>query len=193
MARGFKGHHTERTKELLRLANKGKHFSPATEFRKGQVPWNKGLKRRGFQYAYSNSSSTKFKPGHRPKNWLPVGTITIRVDTKTGNPYHLIKIAEPKTWQYLVRHVWENTRGREILPRFVIYHMDGISLNDDPSNLIHIPRAIHINFCKMDIKEFEPNRIRNTSIALKRRWQEYRSINGGTINANSDLQRNPII
>ncbi|MBA7513306.1 hypothetical protein ES705_05321 [subsurface metagenome] len=159
MSRGFKGPHTEKTKRILSLKNRGKHSSPATEFKKGMVPWNAGLKRRGIKYAYRHNSSTKFKPGNRPKNWLPVGTITIRIDTTTGNPYHLIKIKEPKTWQYLSRHVWENSRGRKILPGFVIYHMDGISLNDDPSNLTHIPRSVHINFLKMDIENFESKRI----------------------------------
>ncbi len=162
MARGFHGHHSERTKMLCRLANLGKHSSPATEFKKGNVPWNKGLKRRALCYAYhTKPNAGKFKPGNRPKNWLPVGTITIRIDTTTGNPHHLIKIKEPRTWQYLSRHVWEHTRKREILPGFVIYHMDGISLNDDPVNLVHIPRAIHINYCKMDIEEFELNRIKS--------------------------------
>lgn len=160
MGKGFHGHHSEKTKEILRLANLGKHFSPATEFKKGSVPWNKGYKRRGLRYAYhTKPNEGKFKPGNRPKNWLPVGTITIRFDTTTGNPYHLIKIAEPKSWQYLARHVWEETRGREIPPGFLIYHMDGISLNDDPENLICITRPIHINFCKMDIEDFESKRI----------------------------------
>lgn len=165
--------HTKRTKRIINLKLMGRHCSPATEFKKGNIPWNKGIKRRGLPYAYHNNSSTKFKLGHRPKNWLPVGTITIRIDT-TGNPYHFIKVAEPKKWEYLARHVWEGMRGRKIPQDFIVYHMDGISLNDSQENLTCVPRPIHIAFCKMDIENFEIKRKRNASIALKRRWQEYR-------------------
>lgn len=165
--------HNERTKKIISLKLKGRRCSPATEFKKGNVPWNKGFKRRGLQYAYHNNSSAKFKPGRRPKNWLPVGTITIRIDN-TGKPYHSIKVAEPKKWEYLSRHVWEATRNREIPLGFIIYHQDGISLNDSQENLICVPRSIHIAFCKMDIKNFESKKIRNASIASKKRWQEYR-------------------
>lgn len=165
--------HTKKTKRIISLKLMGRHCSPATEFKKGHLPWNKGFKRRGLQYAYHNNSSTKFKLGHRPKNSLSVGTITIRID-KTGKPYHSIKIVEPKKWEYLSRHVWEATRGRDIPPGFIIYHMDRISLNDSQENLICVPRSIHIVFCKMDIESFESNRTRNASIALKRRWREHR-------------------
>ena len=165
--------HTEKTKRIINLKLMGRHSSPATEFKKGLIPWNKGFKRRGLQYAYHNNSSTKFKPGHRPKNSLSIGTITIRIDN-TGKPYHSIKVAEPKKWEYLSRHVWEATRGRQIPQGFIIYHLDGISLNDSQENLTCVPRSIHIAFCKMDIEDFELNRIKNTSIALKRRWQEHR-------------------
>jgi len=165
--------HSEKTKKAISLKLMGRHCSPATEFKKGNIPWNKGIKRRGLQYAYHNSSNTKFKPGHRPKNLLPVGTIIIRIGNK-GNPYHHIKVAEPKKWEYLSRHVWESSRSRDIPPGFIIYHQDGISLNDDPQNLICVPRAIHMIFCKIDIENFESNRIKNASIALRRRWQEHR-------------------
>ena len=169
----MKSPHTKRTKRIISLKLMGRHSSPATEFKKGHIPWNKGFKRRGLEYAYHNNSNTKFKLGHRPKNSLLIGTISIRIDNN-GKPYHSIKVAEPKKWEYLSRHVWESTRGREIPPGFIIYHMDGISLNDSKENLICVPRSIHIAFCKMDIENFEPNRIRNTSIALKIRWQKHR-------------------
>ena len=165
--------HNQKTKRIISLKLKGRRCSPATEFKKGNIPWNKGLKRRGLQYAYHNKSETKFKPGHRPKNWLPVSTIIIRIDT-TGKAYHLIKVAEPKKWEYLSRHVWEATRGREIPSGFIIYHLDGISLNDSQENLICVSRSIHIAFCKIDIEDFESRKIRNVSIASKRRWREYR-------------------
>ena len=154
MARGFHGHHGERTKKLLSLKNKGKHSSPATEFKKGSVPWNKGI-------SYRHRNKGQFKRGNQPKNWLPVGSVRIRFDARTGKPYHLIKIAEPKKWQYLSRHVWENSKGREIPRGLVIYHLDGISLNDDPDNLVCITRALHIIFCKIDIEGFELNRIKS--------------------------------
>ncbi len=165
--------HTESTKRIISLKLMGRRCSPATEFKKGHIPWNKGLKRRGLQYAYHSISSTKFKLGHRPKNSLSVGTIIIRVDSN-GNPYHHIKVVEPNKWEYLSRHVWENTRGRDIPAGFIIYHLDGISLNDSQENLICVPRSIHIAFCKMDIEDFESKRIKNASLILKRRGQEYR-------------------
>ena len=165
--------HTERTKRIISLKLMGRHSSPTTEFKKGNIPWNKGFKRRGLQYACHNNSSTKFKLGHRPKNSLPVGTIIIRIDNN-GTPYHAIKVAEPKKREYLSRHVWESTRGRDIPSGFIVYHMDGISLNDSQENLTCVPRSIHIAFCKMDIEGFEMKRIKNASIALKRRWQGHR-------------------
>ena len=154
--------HNEKTKRIISLKLKGRRCSPATEFKKGHIPWNKGFKRRGLQYAYHHNSSAKFKLGHRPKNSLPVGTIIIRIDSN-GKPYHHIKVAEPKKWEYLSRHVWEATRNREIPSGFIIYHLDGISLNDSQENLICI-----------DIEDFESRRTRNASIASKRRWREYR-------------------
>lgn len=169
----MKGPHTEKTKLLLSLKNKGKHASPATEFKKGNVPWNKGLKRRGLRYAYHNSSKTKFKPGHRPKNWLPVGTITVRIDNRNVK-VRFIKLEESRRWEYFSRYVWRQTRGRDIPEGFIVYHMDGDSLNDDPRNLACVPRPIHINFLRIDIKDFESKRMKNCTRAVNRRWEEYR-------------------
>lgn len=148
-----------------------------TEFKKGHVPWNKGLKRRGLKYAYHSSSCTKFKKGHRPKNWKPVGTITIRIDNR-GLKIPYIKVAEPKKWEYLARYIWEQNRGRKILPGFVIYHTDCDRLNNEPENLIHIPRSLAINFQRIDDENFEKKRAQRTSEAQKKRWREYRLTQG---------------
>lgn len=43
---GSKGHempHTKKTKIKISIAHKGKRMSPKTEFKKGLIPWNKGL------------------------------------------------------------------------------------------------------------------------------------------------------
>jgi len=67
---GFK--HTAESIEKMRLAKKGKHMSPITEFKKGhphgkrfekgQEPWNKGLE--GLRL----SPETEFKKGQTPWN-----------------------------------------------------------------------------------------------------------------------------
>lgn len=167
----------EHVKEKIRKKMKGRRLSPETEFKKGMIPWNKGLKRRGLKYAYHTNSSTKFKKGYRPQNWKPVGTITIRTDNREVR-VRFIKIAEPSVWIYYSRYVWEETRGRKIPPGFIVYHQDGNSLNDAPGNLICIPRSIHMKFLKMDLPDFEPKRIATTIAAQKKRWDEYRRANG---------------
>lgn len=152
---------------------KGRRCSPATEFKKGCVPWNKGLKRKGLQYFYHNSSETKFKPGHKPWNWKPVGTITIRIDNR-GKPVRHIKIAEPHKWIHYSRYIWEETRQRSILKGHIIYHQDGNQLNDNPENLICVPRALSINFQRIDIKDMEKKRFKNCRKVLLKRWEIYR-------------------
>lgn len=166
MARGFKGPHSERAKRILSMKNKGKRASPATEFKPGQIPWNKGMKGIHFH------RPTEFKRGSRPWNWLPVGTIRIRTYSR-GMRIRFIKIAEPNKWDQYSIYIWRKSRGRKIPQGFIIYHMDSNTLNDAPENLICIPRSIHINWLRTDVKDFEPKRIKNTSLAQKRRWEKY--------------------
>jgi len=163
--RGFSGPHSEATKKILSMKNKGKRFSPATEFRAGHIPWNKGLKR------IRVSRPTEFKRGHRPANWKPVGTIVIRPESN-GTLTRRIKVADPNKWEQYARYLWKKTKGRGIPPGFIIYHLDGNSLNDAPENLICIPRSIHIKWLKADLEGFEAKRIKNTSMAQKKRWQK---------------------
>lgn len=165
--------HSERTKKEISEKLKGKHCSFSTEFKKGCIPWNKGLKRKGLKYAYHNSSRTKFHKGNLPVNWKQVGTITTRVDNR-GVRVRFIKIAEPNKWEYYSRYIWEQTRQREIPNGFIIYHQDGNSLNDAPNNLICIPRSLLPKFQEVDIKGFRTKGIYNAKIALKKRWQNYR-------------------
>lgn len=50
--------------------------SNAGRFNKGDQPWNKGIPYDGGP----NSRATRFKPGHRPANWYPVGHERISAD-----------------------------------------------------------------------------------------------------------------
>jgi hypothetical protein len=88
----------------------------ATQFRKGQTPANKGLRRPG--YAPGRMAATQFRKGQRSGaaagNWRPVGTILTDPEG-----YRRIKVreavygAEPtgygnvRVWPLLQRHVWE--------------------------------------------------------------------------------------
>ena len=160
-------------RERISQKLKGLHSSPTTEFKKGHIPWNKELKRKDIKYAYHNNSETKFKPGHRPWNWKPVGTIVIRIDNR-GKPVRHIKIAEPHKWDYYSRYIWEKTRKRDVPKNHIIYHQDGNQLNDNPENLICIPRALSIGFQEIDIKGMKQKRLKNCQKAQPKRWKVYR-------------------
>jgi len=80
--------------------NKGARNSPATEFKKGQVPFNKG--RKGIHM----SPATEFQKGNVPKNRKPIGSERICTDG-----YTWVKTKESKTWKEKHRLIWEETHG----------------------------------------------------------------------------------
>jgi len=69
-----------------------------SKFKKGHVPFNKGLKWDEYisEKGKINCLKTTFKQGHMPNNHRKVGSIRLAV---TG--YWYIKTAEPKTWEQL--------------------------------------------------------------------------------------------
>lgn len=79
--RGFQKGHPNYVIEWNKK-QKGIHYSPATEFRKGQIPWNKGKK-------WSNEMREKMKPhlkriheknrGHRWKNHIHKTELSERI------------------------------------------------------------------------------------------------------------------
>lgn len=64
----------------------------------------------------------------------------------------------PTTGKRVLAHRWlaEQTLGRPLLPREVVHHKDGDSLNNDPSNLIVLPsQRVHAH------AEFHLRRVRS--------------------------------
>ena len=65
---------------------------------------------------------------------------------------------DPLTGKRVLTHRWlvEQTLGRPLLPREVVHHKDGDSLNNDPSNLIVLPsQRVHAH------AEFHLRRVRS--------------------------------
>jgi len=101
---------------------KGLHFSPATEFQKGQCP----------------------------VNHLPVGSVKIRTTKRDNKQKAWVKIAEPSKWILRVVKIWEDAYGL-LSKDLMIHHIDGNTLNDDLRNLAAVSRAMHINIHRRDL------------------------------------------
>lgn len=112
-------------------------------FRKGMIPWNKGVK--GIRV----SPETEFKPGAIPVNHVEVGTVRVR-RCKNGTLRTFIKVAEHKVWKLRSVAIWEARFG--LLPKgMMIHHIDGNPLNDTLSNLCATTRAGHIEFHRREL------------------------------------------
>ncbi|MGE4321043.1 MAG: HNH endonuclease signature motif containing protein [Acholeplasmataceae bacterium] len=110
---------------------KGTRFSPSTEFKKGMVPANKGMKG---VYA-PGCEKTWFKKGHKPKNYLPVGTELMKSDG-----YVYTKIADPNKWKQSHRILWESVNGSYSTKTHALIFKDSDRTNITIENLELITR-----------------------------------------------------
>lgn len=99
-------------------------------FRKGQAPWNKGLK--GYNFTPKNI----FKKGRITWNIRPL--FSERTD-RDGCVY--IKIKNPNLWVRKHRYIYEKKYGK-ISKGFNLIFADGNSTNFEINNLILLPRAL---------------------------------------------------
>ena len=110
--------------------NKG--YEP-TQFKKGHVPANKGLK----GISYPGMKPTQFKKGNRPAGWVPLGSERI---TKDG--YIQVKIVEGKfqhNWRGKHILAWEEYNGT--LPKgYAVIFGDRDTRNFELDNLILVSR-----------------------------------------------------
>lgn len=134
---------------VLGLKKSQEHMATGPgQFRAGQESWNKGV-------SYQPGGRVKenqFKPGHKPANYLPVGSHRVTKDgilqrkvTDTGYP--------PDDWRS--EHVcrWEEYHGQPIPKGHIVRFRDGDRRNFDKDNLVKVTRgenAILNKFFAMD-------------------------------------------
>ncbi len=112
------------------------HPGRATQFCKGCVPFNKGLK--GINYP--GMVPTQFKKGMKSRNWKPIGSERVSKDgylhrkvTDTGYP--------PRDWIAVHILVWQEHTGRQLPKGHAVVFRDRNIKNLDPANLECITRA----------------------------------------------------
>lgn len=118
---------------LVRPAEVRERFKAMTQFRKGQMPFNKG--RKGIHH----SPETEFKPGHQSANTKYDGCIRLRYHKRSKHPMKFIRLAK-MVWVPLHRHLWEKKHG-PIPSGSLIIFKDGNSMNCKLSNFQLISRA----------------------------------------------------
>ncbi|MFT8558112.1 HNH endonuclease signature motif containing protein [Liquorilactobacillus hordei] len=110
-------------------------------YNKGHVPANKGKHQR----ITGRMGETTFKLGHRPNNWVPVGTIRKKTD---GYLYKKVKDDGPfqKRWKQLHRIIWEEANG-PIPKGYKIIFLDRDKDNIVLSNLalVSLQEVLEIN------------------------------------------------
>ena len=105
--------------------------SVSTRFKKGNVPFNKGMKG-----VYFGGEKSQFKPGNLPHNTKHDGAISER--PHKGGTYLYIRVEKAK-WVLLHRHVWEQ-HNPPLQKGEVVAFIDGDYKNCDISNLMLLSR-----------------------------------------------------
>lgn len=117
---------------------RGDNVGKATQFQPGHVPWSKG--RKGWK-AGGRSAVTRFRKGHTPQTWVPVGTEVVDRDG-----YRKRKVSDDRTkasrfnWRFVHRLHWERYRG-PIPPGHAIVFRNGDKSDIRIANLECVSRA----------------------------------------------------
>lgn len=152
-----------KTPEFLatELSGRLQKGNQATQFPKGNTPWNKGMK--GLQIG---GQETQFKKGTVPPNHREVGSERIDEDG-----YTYIKIQEPGKWVLKHRHIYEQHHGK-LEPHMIVTFRDKNISNFDIENLEAITKVENME--RNRITKY-PQPLRQTIKTLNKLWQEIKS------------------
>lgn len=134
-------------------------------FEKGHVSHNKGKK----GWYPKGSEKTRFRKGHKPVNWMPVGS-----EVMASIGCIKVKVAEPNKWK--LKHVleWEKHYGK--IPRnHCIMFKDGDRTNCHISNLVMITRAENAIMNHQSLRSDNPD-VTMTGLQLARLQQKISEI-----------------
>lgn len=109
---------------------KGEHPSPATEFKKGHIPFNKGMKQSEYmsQEVIEKTRLTQFKKGSTPPRYREIGSTRICRDG-----YREVKTGRDE-WKREHNVVWEREHGA--IPKgYTVIHLNCDKLDNDINNL----------------------------------------------------------
>ncbi|KTD88156.1 HNH endonuclease signature motif containing protein [Paenibacillus etheri] len=113
------------------IKNNGLKSGIDARIKPGSVPPNKGKKK-----LWTGGEDTQFKKGHKPHNYVPVGSERVN-----GDDYVDIKIADPNKWRGKHLIIWEQYCGCSVPKGHVVIFGDGDRRNFDPYNLILVTRG----------------------------------------------------
>ena len=125
----------EYTKQQIKsfYANHDLNSGLTGHFEKGKPSHNKGVSMS--PEIYEKVKATMFKPGNRPHNAVPVGTIVLAT---IG--YYKEKVAEPDIWEYCHIKAWKEVYG-DIPEGMLVSFKDGNRENWNIENLILLSKA----------------------------------------------------
>lgn len=113
------------------IKNNGLKSGIDARIKLGSVPPNKGKKK-----LWTSGEDTQFKKGHKPHNYVPVGSERVN-----GDDYVDIKIADPNMWRGKHLLIWEQQCGHAVPRGHAVIFGDGDRRNFDPDNLILVTRG----------------------------------------------------
>lgn len=104
-------------------------------FKPGIVPWNTGI-----HYSAPGSEHTRFKKGHVPPNWRPIGTERVTKDGYLERKLH--DTGRMRHDWVPVSHIeWQKHNGRPVPEGHAVMFKDEDKRNFAPANLELISRA----------------------------------------------------
>tara|TARA_R100000027_G_scaffold66875_1_gene63805 strand:+ start:1405 stop:2022 length:618 start_codon:yes stop_codon:yes gene_type:complete len=104
-------------------------------FKPGGKPWNTGI-----SYSAPGSEHTRFKKGHRPPNWVPVGSERVTKDNYLERKLH--DTGKMRHDWVPVSHIeWQKHNGRSVPKGHAVIFRDGDKRNFAGPNLELISRA----------------------------------------------------